>query len=262
MMRPGRLPVLLLVPLLLGGCASISVLTMTREKPPLDRSVVSPKLARNRYDKIMVIPPSGTARGAFEPQIVLFEREFLRRGMTVISGAVTGKVVLEAPGTGEERKSESAALLSDLERALIMAKRTGADAILQVGDFTYAPIGETARCFVTDRAGRPFREVEPAEYETFTGARKQQYAAPELRFIGRVVDVANGEVVASLDVALPLNHVLPAEYTARFVRAPMRNPEWTQRDESFPYASDWPEMAKKPAEQRIIEAVVARLAPP
>ena len=51
MMRSRGWPVLLLVPVLLGGCASISVLTMTREKPPLDRSVVSPKLARNHYDK-------------------------------------------------------------------------------------------------------------------------------------------------------------------------------------------------------------------
>lgn len=261
MLRMRGLPVAWLVPVLLGGCTSTSILTMTREKPPLDRSVVSPKLKQNRYDRIMVIPPSGTARGAFEPQILLLEREFLRRGMTVISGAVMGKVVLEAPGTGDESKRESAALLSDLERALIMAKRTGADAILQVGDFTFAPVGGTTRSFVADRPGQPFREVAPAEYETVTGARKQQYAAPEMRFIGRLVDVENGEVVASLDVALPLNHRLPADYIARFVHAPLRNPEWTLRGESFPYASNWPDMAKTPAEQQIIEAVVARLAP-
>lgn len=261
-MSPARwLPALLLVPLLQGGCASTSVLTMTRDKPALDRSVASPKLAWNRYAKIMVIPPTGAPRGAFEPQLLLLEREFLRCGLTVISGAVTGKVVLEAPGTGAERSHESAALLSDLERALVMAKRTGADAILQVADITFVPVGETARCFVTDRPGRPFREVEPAEFEVLAAARKQQYAAPELRFIGRMVDVANGEVVASLDVAMPLNHVLPADYIARFVRAWLRD-RWTQRGESFPYAGEWTETAKKQAEQRLIEAVVARLAPP
>lgn len=259
MLRARWLSVAFLVPMVLSGCVSTSTLTMTREKPVVDQSVVSPKLEKNKYGKIMVIPPSGTARGTFEPQIVLFEREFLRRGMTVISGAITGKVVLEAPGGDDEKKSEAAALLSDLERALVMAKRTGADAILQIGDFSWSKESKNTRFFVVEAPGAPFREVTPEAYNTFSGF-KMRYYSQELRFIGRLVDVENGEVVATLDVALPLNHVLPEDYLAHFTYDIWREPTWMQNSENFPMAGNWSESAKKVAEERVIKTVVGQLA--
>ncbi len=261
MSRARWLSVAFLVPMVLSGCVSTSTLTMTREKPVVDRSVVSPKLEKNRYEKIMVIPPSGTSRGAFEPQIVLFEREFLRRGITVISGAITGKVVLEAPGGDDEKKSEAAALLTDLERALIMAKRTGADAILQVGDFSLSQEVVKTRFFVVDATGGTFREVPQEEYEAFQGFQKQWFASKEMRFIGRLVDVENGEVVATLDVSIPLNHLLPGDYVATFSWDVIRDPAWMQDSENFPYSGNWDSKARKLAEERIIETVVRQLSP-
>src|SRR5690242_14928486 len=80
----------------LGTACSPNTYTlhMAAMRPPVDESAVSPRLVASRYTKIMVIPPSGSARGEFDSTISIFEAEFLKLGITVISGAVTGRVVL------------------------------------------------------------------------------------------------------------------------------------------------------------------------
>lgn len=218
--------------LVLCGCANTLSLTMDKDKPPIDQSSLSPKVKEKKYTKLMVIPPSGTARGTFEPKIVLFEREFLKRGITVISGAITGRVVLET-GDTSAKKSESAAELSDMERALIMAKKTGADAILQIGAFQWTAATKPTRFFVAEDVpnGR-FREVTADEFNAWSELKKA-YASQELSFIGRLVDVDNGEVIASFDLKMPANYLLPGNYTARLSGAD------DVMSESFQYERRW-----------------------
>ena len=234
---------------ILSGCRT-SVLTMSHYKPPINQSEVSPKLKARKITKVMVIPPSGTARGKFDEHIVWFEQEFLKRGITVISGAITGKVVLESPNSTDEKKNESAALLSDLERALIMAKRTGAEAILQVGDLRWSEKMIATRYFITWKAGTPFREISQQEY-ALTSCRdifaekawslfrnsgcRVAYPAGELYFVGRFVDVDNGEVIATLNITMPWNYVLPVDYVAKHVHNLFLGWHPEPSDESFNY---------------------------
>ncbi|MEE9368846.1 MAG: hypothetical protein V3V05_08275 [Pontiella sp.] len=205
----------ILLPILLGitsGCTSTAHLKMDATRPPLDNSVISPKLAEKGFSKIMVIPPSGTTRGQFELQMVLFEREFLRQGMSVISPAITCRVVLDSPDD-MNGKSETASGLSDMERALIMAKNTGAEFILQVG-LLKLNNAEGNRFFNLPVDSTEYVEVSAAELgRTWYN---QQYAAISIEFIGKIVNVENGEILGTLDIKLPANHHLPMDYEATY----------------------------------------------
>lgn len=218
-----------------SGCASMHNLTMQRVRPPIDQSAFSPSLKAKKFAKLMIIPPSGTARAVFEPRIVLFERALLKRGITVISGAITGRVVMENPDA-VAKKNEAAAELSDMERALIMAKKTGADAILQIGDFWWSKNTKYTRFFVTEKTDRaPFREVDKEEYDGWKGAKKM-FKSPEISFVSRLVDVENGEIIASFDVKMPANFLLPRDYEATFRVPPS---EGKLKRENFQYERIW-----------------------
>src|SRR3954471_24009015 len=90
------------------GCVARWTLNMEPDVPLRDGTSVSPELKAKKYSKIIVIPPSGTARGQFDREINFFEREFLNHNLTVISSAVTGRVVLEVKGADGEKKEEGA----------------------------------------------------------------------------------------------------------------------------------------------------------
>lgn len=240
-----------LAALFITGCATVAPLNIRAELPLIDRSVASPAVASKQFHKIMVLPPSGTERGQFDTAIATFEREFLRNGVTVISGAVTGRVVLAS--SGGERKEEGASPLSDVERALIMAKDSGADAIMQVGGFTWEQEA-ASRWFVFDHSGNSFREATRQEYQSWPGglAMKKVFNSRALKFIGRLIDVGNGEVMASFDVYAPASWSLPTDYTSSY----LVQPEGSQ----FISANYDLVAAFTQAEQRSIERVVLRVA--
>lgn len=224
-----------------SGCWSTHKLTMSKFKSPIDQSSFSPSLGERKFTKLMIIPPSGTARGVFEPKIVLFEREFVRRGITVISGAITGRVVLENPDS-LAKKNEDAAELSDMERALVMARKTGADAILQIGDFWWSKNTRFTRFFVAEEIdGAPFREVDKAEYDGWPGVKKM-FRSHEISFISRFVNLEDGEVIASFDIKMPANFLLPADYEATFRVPPS---EGRLKSENFQYERTWTVRAPK-----------------
>nr|MBI3614119.1 hypothetical protein [Nitrospirota bacterium] len=180
----------------------------------VDESAVSPKMSQKKYTRLMVIPPSGTSRGQFDHQIALFEREFLKNGTTIISGAITGRVVAESENSlGKEGRTGRVIDLSDAERALVMAKDTGADAILQIGAWQFSD-AVPSRYFILDSdKGDRFSEVQLAEYRSWT---KEKFLFPSriLHFVGKLIDVSSGEVVASFKLKDAVNWNLPSEYRA------------------------------------------------
>ena len=204
--------------LLAGSCSSSYKLVMTQTREPYDESAMSPKLNQKSYSKVMVIPPSGTVRGQFDDLINSFENEFLKVGQTVISGAVTGRVVYEGKGNEESsgKRLEGGTELSDAERALIMAKSTGADAILQIGHYSWSETNIPTRFFVLPKDsgdGQSFIEVNDHEFKLFNDS-KYSFCSPVLSFAGRLTDVETGEVLASLQLECPANFNLPYDYTA------------------------------------------------
>ena len=232
---------------------------MSQSLPPQDETVTAPALAQKRYARLMVIPPSGTARGQFDAMIALFEREFLKGGVTVISGAVTGRVVYQ--GGAEGRRVEGAAQLSDAERALVMAKETGADAILQIGTLEWTEPRDT-RFFVTSPEGdvHEFREVSEAEFRGWQPPWRAEFASPVLVFVGRLIDVQTGEVLATFKTRSAANFNLPSDYVRTMEPD---NQGWRVLSETFPYLGGWwVEEARTRTQSSLIEAVTRRIQRP
>jgi len=236
------------------GCHSIT-LTMAPEREMRDNSVLTKDLETAKYKKIMVIPPQGTVRGEFDSNVATFEREFLKKGVTVISAAVTGRVVLESAGK-EEKGGQIAVNLSDAERALVMAKQTGADAILQIGLFQWNNSTAT-RFFIRTDDAYEYKEVTKQEFRTADHVRKISYPASVLRFVGRLIDVQSGEVRATFDIENAANWNMPAKYEAT-IREKGENNFIDSENYSYERA-DWNEIQKATLE-KTIQQVVDRVA--
>lgn len=218
------------------GCSTVAPLQLNAPptRNPIDETSASPDLAAKEYRRIMVIPPSGSTRGQFDEYINLFEREFLNNGITVISSAITGRVVMEG---GAQRKDEAAQALSDAERALVMAKSTNANALLQIGSLEWTP-DYPSRLFV-NRNQRLEEAQSPAEYDGWVG-EKMKLTTSILTFVGRLTDVESGEVMASFSVRCATGWDLPAEYVAeiRFVNgsAVVEKENWSFSPSTKPQA--------------------------
>lgn len=216
-MKIVRLSGLALALISLGAmaCASTGILHENADHPLRDESATSAALDAKRFRKLMVLPPSGTDRGQWDAVIAVFERQFLRAQVTVISGAVTGRVVLEQ--SGGDKKDEGAASLSDVERALVMAKRSGADAVLQVGTYAWTAGDVSARFFAYSDAQHRFVELTKKEFDDSKSPDKIFFDGPQLTFVGRLIDVEDGQVVASFQTFCNALWNLPADYEETIV---------------------------------------------
>lgn len=235
------------------GCANSYTLRMQHSLTPKDSSVVSPRITQKMYRRIIVIPPSGRSLEQFDPVINYFEREFMKNGITVISSAITGRVVFESG----EKRVEGATPLSEAERALIMAQKTGADAILQIGRWQWSESDKKTRYFILDEDdSESYEEVSLPKYRSWEG-KKYHFYSPVLYFIGRVTDVESGEVIASLKISSPLNWNLPENYTA-VIKFEKKKPVIIE--ESFEYDDPaWHEDAREEAEAKVVRQIVKRL---
>ncbi|MCH7856749.1 MAG: hypothetical protein IIB37_08350 [Gemmatimonadetes bacterium] len=198
-----------------GGGSSI--LTMTPTAPGyVDGSSISPALQSGDFYRIIIVPPSGTAGVAFQENLAAIERSFIARGLTVISSAITSRVILE--GRTRDRSSADAAIqLSEVERALLLARDSNADAVLQIGMWDWVE-SETfeygRRYFVEDKDAKIFREVDQFEFERAQmledGPLIRSFGREVLAFTGRLIDVENGEVLASFKIEVPTVNVANA----------------------------------------------------
>ena len=125
------------------------------------------------------------------------------------------------PGAGRRTAGEDEAAqgLSDAERALVMAKDTGADAVLQIGTFNWQG-RRNCRYFVGGKGvSNPnappseLKEVTLKEYESHTG-HKLAFSGMWLEFVGRLMDVQSGEVMASFKYGNSPLWNLPSPYSA------------------------------------------------
>jgi hypothetical protein len=232
-----------------GGCA-IYTLDMAPARAPEDKTSVAPDLASRGYTKIMALPPSGTNRGELDAVISIFERELLKQNITVISSAVTGRVVMDSGGTA--KKDEAAQGLSDAERALVMAKGTGADAILQIGALQWEQA--VGRWFVL--RGKKYEEVTQEEHSACRGARTS-FPGLELVFVGRLIDVESGQVMASFGIRDNVTWTLPSAYRAELS---MKEGKLVVKREDWAIsAPDWIPAAKQRVLERTISLVAARI---
>jgi hypothetical protein len=181
---------------LLAGCAAqLSV----APGAPRDRS--APTATKAPVSKVMVLPPRGSERGQVS-ELAELERVLLAKGFRVISSGITGRV---ASGPAEERVDE-AARLSDLERALILAKKSNADALLQVGEIAFQP-AERLFAFLE---GDSSHLMEVTEQSSSPDAIFVRMKEERFSFQAKVINVDDGEILVSMDISQSTSRVSPA----------------------------------------------------
>jgi len=243
--------------LLVAGCETRLNLTMKKDLPPIDRSVVSPKLKDKKFTKIIIVPSPNADRSALEPRIMLIERAFLRLGVTVISPAITGRVVMDSTDKVDEKKAEALRDLSDMERALVMSHATGAEAILELENFKWTFPEVKTRYFIGDEKDESdFREVPYEQWASWYG-QKRFFDSPVLIFAGRVLAVDTGETLASFDISMPANFTLPQDYKAKYKFDPIGDRLTKSRligEYSFVYNDpSWRQRAMDRTEAKVME---------
>ena len=180
--------------LLLTSCAaSLSLL------PDELRDRSAPAAKKAEVSAIMVLPPRGSERGQ-QSELAGLERALLAKGFRVISSGITGRVASEAV----EARADEAARLSDLERALILAKKSNADALLQVGELEFKP---SERYFTVRKGDRGnFTEVpDPPSVDSWRLRVKEA----RLSFQAKLINVENGEIVISMEFSQSTSRVAP-----------------------------------------------------
>lgn len=128
------------------------------------------------------------------------EQRLIAARIQVVVPAVSGRVVREG-------KNETATQLSDLERVLILARNSGAEAVVEVDD--YSAEQRVSRHFCSD-GHTDFAECSVREYSRADSGR--QLVARAVRLRGRVIDTQNGEVVALIEVVAPIVNWLELSY--------------------------------------------------
>lgn len=220
---------------------------MEAQKAPIDESVLS-KQYQGGLERLLVIAPKD---GESEKLMSLFEREFLRVGITIISPGMVARALVESNVKVDES-------LSEADRALIVAKQVRAAAILQIIEWRWSKELGPRRFFVLDKSG-DYKEVSYSDYAEF-GGLKLNFPSQELRFQGRLLATDTGEVIASFDVRNPFNHALPTRYVAS---VEVDDGKAVMKQESFAYsASAWHEDARKSAEIALVRFVATRLSNP
>lgn len=240
---------LLSVSVFLGMCACSSTpkVQMEAQKPPIDESVLA-KDYQGNLQRLLVIAPKDPESDRL---MSLFEREFLRVGITIVSPGMVARVLHESQIKVDEA-------LSEADRALVVAKHVKAGAILQITEWRWSKELGPRRFFALDKTG-DYREVTYAEYREF-GGLKLNFPSQELRFQGRLLAAESGEVIASFDVRNPSNHALPARYVAS---VEIEDSQAVMKQESFKYSGvTWQEEARKNAEIALVKFVATRLANP
>ncbi len=214
------IPLLILSSGLLAACGGSRTLELTPISPSfVDESSLSPALSNGGFPRIMVVPPSGTAGVEFQESLAAIERSFIARGITVISSAITSRVILDDQ-IRDNRRAESGISLSEVERALLLAKESNADAVLQIGTWAWQGADESRfgyRYYVLPKGMAFFNEVDQSEWEQAPIAELMRYrfGGGVLGFTGRLIKVENGEVVASFKIDVPkvnLSDVLVATF--------------------------------------------------
>jgi hypothetical protein len=190
---------------LVSGCASTTTLQVTQQVPLLDQSVPTPQ--KPAYSIVMVLPPKGSERGEVS-ELANLEKALLKQGVRVISSGVTGRVVID---NAEGQKNEGAAQLTDLERALILARKSGAEALLQVADMKWAKEPNKFRYYLLQQDGKTFAEVSKADFDGAGSEKQWMITGPSLHFEAKLIDVESGEIVAAVDISQSTAHELSSK---------------------------------------------------
>lgn len=169
--------------------------------PWLLRDLSAPAAAKVQVSSIIVLPPRGSERGETS-DLADLERVLLSKGFRVISSGITGRL---ASGPVEVRADE-VSRLSDLERALILARKSNADVLLQVGEIAFTPSERYFTLFESDP--HHLTEVFDPPSGPYNSYRIRIKEA-RFTFQAKVISVEDGEILLSMDISQTTSRVAP-----------------------------------------------------
>ena len=239
-------------------------LSIVPEEDLHDASVVSPRLAERDYKRIMLVPPSGVSGPEFDAGLAGAELALMRLGVELISPAITGRVVAGDEGVSDG-SSDGSLALSDLERALVLAERSNASAVLQIGELTIqqpAKLGMDMLPSAGQAGHRYFilgdddslREVGPGVYESSATGR-WRFSAPVVTFTAKLIDVRDGFIVAAFHLQSDIARRLPSTFEAvlRLPQGSVESNGWKWSD------SSWTELAVSEAIAEMFQVIGSHL---
>lgn len=175
---------------------------------------------------------SSLMREEYLRSVLLIERRLMEKGFELISGGVVSRV--------EDRLKDSKTreIWDRLEKALLLGKETGADAIFQVKALYYDTERKT---FVKEKAEKEFSEA-PAQYAMEATRRGGNYWFPvDTWNIGvelRLVDMS-GKVIWSASKLVRMTDILPESWQARLVVGPVGKGRTSVKIKPFVDLPDW-----------------------
>ncbi len=237
-----------------ASCAQPIIATLTPGASPgvVDQSVTAP--SRHGVRVVMVLPPQGTERDQQKvPEISGLEKELLRRGIRVISAGLTGRVTIESRVSSES--GSNAVVLSQLERALVLAKKSNADALLQVEQLEWT---QESRKFVYTPPSAAFAAASETDWAATPTGQHYAFVGPTLHIQGKLIDVESGEVMVAIDISQATVNMVDAREAKTFTWIP---------DQGFlpdaygdgTRSTDTPELRQK-AQDALMGALASRVA--
>ncbi len=166
---------------------------------------------RRRCSAVMVLPAPGLETNSASVLSVL-EGHLLARNIRVVSSAITGRAVIQSPLAPDSTKpTTGAAILSDLERALVLAKNANVDCVLQL--FTL-DVGTTdaTRLFVWPMNGRSLVESDQKTFETYNPGRRWTLVGPRWQINSKLIDVDSGNVLAVIGFSQSTAHLVQRRF--------------------------------------------------
>jgi hypothetical protein len=175
---------------------------------PIAMKISSTQAPGRRVCASVMVLKGDDAPSANDEVLSLLEGHMIERGLRVVSAAVTGRVVSDPT-----HPYETAAKLTPLERALVLAERSKVDCIFQLFRIELG-LHDDARYFVWPNTANSMTEVDERTYGQTPDERRLRLTGPDWVVAGKVVDVQNGGVLATVN----LQHSTVTNYRRQLYR--------------------------------------------
>ena len=141
----------------------------------------------------MVLSAEGPDKTS-EEVLSALEGNLISRGIRVVSSGMTGRVM------ADPEVSQGATQLSQLERAIVLAKKATINCVFQVQRLEINR-RSASRYYYLNGSGQGFKEVSAGAAPTLDPARLWTPKGPVWEIVGKVIDVEKGDVWAIIDIS-------------------------------------------------------------
>ena len=177
---------------------------LVRGRPFENRSAISPT---GRSCKSVMVIPGESPTVNQEELLTQLEGRLIEEGLSVVSAAITGRVVIAASDRGQV---EGATQLLPLERALVLARGAKADCVFHFQNLVVGQ-DDVARFFGWPPGASGLVEIDRRTYDATSASRRWFISGYSMEIRGKVVDVESGNVLVVVSLRQSTPFALPDE---------------------------------------------------